>query len=103
MTNVELRSVIIGDRIRECLKEENIPQRKMAIDLGMKEATLNRYITGTREIPAVVVGNVAEYLGVSADYLLRGTSPEEGSAEAWRVRAIRSEAALGRIKETLGE
>lgn len=97
----ELNNEKIAERICACLEQEGMSQRTLTIQIGVKEATFNRYLKGSREIPAVVLGTIADYFDVSVEYLLWGDNPKRGSDEDWKARAVRSEKALKRIKKTL--
>ena len=60
-------------RIKELRKEKNITQLKMALDLNTTQNTISRYETGEREPGLSELVEIADYLGVSIDYLLRQT------------------------------
>lgn len=56
-------------------KEHGITQKQAAQDLGISQALLSHYEKGIRECGLEFVVKVADYYGVSCDYLL-GRSPE---------------------------
>jgi transcriptional regulator with XRE-family HTH domain len=56
-------------------KEKNISQRQAAADLGISQALLSHYEKGLRECGLSFLVKIADYYGVSCDYLL-GRSPE---------------------------
>ncbi len=60
-------------RIKELRKEKKITQLKMALDLNTTQNTISRYETGEREPGLSELVEIADYLGVSVDYLLRLT------------------------------
>ena len=60
-------------RIKELRKQKGISQVKMAIDLNTNQNTISRYETGEREPSIAELIRIAEYLGVSLDYLVGRT------------------------------
>ena len=56
-------------------KEKGVTQKQAAEDLGVSQALLSHYEKGIRECGLEFVVRVADYYGVSCDYLL-GRSPE---------------------------
>lgn len=56
-------------------KEKGISQKQVASDLGISQALLSHYEKGIRECGLDFVVKVADYYGVSCDYLL-GKAPE---------------------------
>lgn len=60
----------LGLRISEMLKKRNIQQKELAEQIGITEAAMSRYITGTREPKPEVVANIATALHTTSDYLL---------------------------------
>ena len=51
-------------------KERGLSQKQVASDLGVSQALLSHYEKGIRECNLDFVSKVAEYYGVTADYLL---------------------------------
>ena len=51
-------------------KEKGISQKQVASDLGISQALLSHYEKGIRECGLDFVVKVADYYGVSCDYLL---------------------------------
>ncbi len=60
-------------------KERGISQKQAAADLGVSQALLSHYENGIRECGLTFVVRVADYYGVSCDYLL-GRSPTPGNS-----------------------
>ena len=60
-------------RLRELRKTRNISQLKLALDLSMNQNTISRYETGEREADYKTLIKIADYFGVSIDYLLGRT------------------------------
>ncbi|MGN0171860.1 MAG: helix-turn-helix domain-containing protein [Acutalibacteraceae bacterium] len=60
-------------------KERGISQKKAAADLGISQALLSHYEKGIRECGLDFVVRVADYYGVSCDYLLGRTADKSGT------------------------
>lgn len=60
-------------------KERGYSQKKVAEDLGVSQALLSHYEKGIRECGLEFVVRVAEYYGVSCDYLLGRTPHRTGA------------------------
>lgn len=63
----------IKTRIRELRESRKITQLKMAIDLNMNQNTISRYENGTRQADYSALISIADYFGVSIDYILLRT------------------------------
>ncbi len=60
-------------RLAALRKEKKIPQLKLANDLNMNQNTISRYETMEREADYKTLIKIADYFGVSLDYLLGRT------------------------------
>ena len=60
-------------RLKELRKENNITQLKLAMDLSISQNTISRYETGERQADYETLIAIADYFGVSLDYLLERT------------------------------
>lgn len=59
-----------GERLRNILKEKNMPQRALAKKTGITEATVSNYING-KQLPKLgIIEKIALALDVKTDYLL---------------------------------
>lgn len=61
---------MIYERIKELRKEMGLSQEKVAQELSMYVTTYRRYESGERELPMEVAVRIADYYGVSLDYLV---------------------------------
>lgn len=61
-------------RLKELRKQKGISQVKLAMDLSMSQNTISRYETGEREPGISDLIKIADYFGVSVDYLLCRTN-----------------------------
>lgn len=63
------------ERLRLLRKEQNLPQEKTAAEIGVGFSTYRRYETGERVPDADVLVRIADFYGVTLDYLV-GRSEE---------------------------
>ena len=76
-------------RIRELRKQKNKLQKEMAQDLKIPANTFNQYENGKREPDLATLSRIAEYLGVSIDYLMGASStPQPGATLDELIEAI---------------
>lgn len=52
------------------LEKKNITQRELAEKINVTEVTISRYLSGERSPRIEIVSKIAEFFGVSIDYLL---------------------------------
>lgn len=57
-------------RIRDLREDKDLSQREMAEMLNISQTTYSRYETGVLDIPSQTLIKLAEFYGVSLDYLL---------------------------------
>ena len=57
-------------RLKKLHQAQNISQLKLAMDLNMNQNSISRYETGEREADYETLIKLADYFGVSSDYLL---------------------------------
>lgn len=60
-------------RLKELRAKRRISQVKLALDLNMSQNSISRYETGEREADYDTLIALADYFGVSIDYLLGRT------------------------------
>ena len=89
-------------------KERGITQKQAAADLGISQAQLSHYEKGIRECSLAFVVQVADYYGVSCDYLLGRSAdrsgqtisvadlPETGASTSGSVRITSSSTFISR-------
>ena len=70
----------MGERIAKCLHVRYETHKELAELLGVKEATMSRYISGKQGIPYRHLLAIASHLGVSLSYLL-GEKEKEDSGD----------------------
>lgn len=64
---------LIGMRLRQLRKQKHISQLKLAMDLNLNQNSVSRYENGEREADYATLILIADYFGVSLDYLLERT------------------------------
>lgn len=60
-------------RLKELRDRRGISQLKLAMDLGLTQNSVSRYESGAREADYKTLIALADYFGVSVDYLLERT------------------------------
>lgn len=60
----------IKERMKELRKERNLRQEDIAVELGIAITTYCRYELGMRDPTLAVLCRMADYYGVTTDYLL---------------------------------
>jgi len=64
-------------RLKYLRKQRKLSQMKLAMDLNMNQNTISRYENGTHEADYATLIKLADYFGVSIDYLLERTDNPE--------------------------
>ena len=67
---------IFSDKLKECRKKIGKTQRDVAYDLGMTENGYKNYELGKREPNHEIMLKLADYYGVSLDYLFGRDDPQ---------------------------
>ena len=57
-------------RIRDLREDSDLKQKDLAAHLHISQNTYSQYETGIRSIPLETIVKIADYYGVSVDYLL---------------------------------
>jgi transcriptional regulator with XRE-family HTH domain len=66
----------IGERIKKLREERGITQAEFAKKINVKRETVNQWENGSRDLKTDYTVKVAEYFGVSCDFILRGIEYE---------------------------
>ena len=74
-------------------KEKGVTQKQAAEDLGVSQALLSHYEKGIRECGLEFVVRVADYYGVSCDYLLGRSADRSGLTPAPKAQRTACSAA----------
>lgn len=86
-----MTQLTIADRLRDLRTLKSVNQDTAAESCGISRIALARYETGQRTPRIEIVTRLADYYGVSVDYLLGGTASdqdqpqEDARAEAKRL------------------
>ena len=68
---------VLGGRLRELRKEKKLKQRELAAFLDITEVHYRRVEAGKINIPTLTLCALADYYGVTADYLLGRSDQRE--------------------------
>lgn len=71
-------------KLREILEERNIKQKDVASAIGIYTSTMSQYVTGVREPDIETLIKLADYFGVTVDYLIGHDSPPGGASQSMR-------------------
>lgn len=69
-TNLQLDPVLIGNRIKKALKAAGMQQKELAVTMGVRTATVSRWVTGKAEPSSPSLHGMAYVLNVSVEYLM---------------------------------
>lgn len=64
-------------RIKDLREDSDKTQTEVAAFLGMKQPQYYRYETGLRDIPSDILIKLADFYGVSTDYILGRTDNQK--------------------------
>lgn len=62
--------IIVAERIRELMKEENLTQVELANKIGLKQNTISAWLLNKKEPSIRSLWLVADYFNVDIDYLV---------------------------------
>lgn len=65
------------ERIRDLREDRDLTQTELAQLLSCTQACYSNYESGKRDIPTEVLSTLADFYGVSTDYLLGRTSRKQ--------------------------
>lgn len=64
-------------RVRELREDQGLTQTQIAKMLGMSQTGYSKYETGENDIPTAILIKLAQFYGVSTDYMLGVTDKKE--------------------------
>ena len=62
--------VIVAERIKELMKEENLNQVRLAEKIGVKQNTISAWLSGKKEPSITSLRKLADFFDVSVDYII---------------------------------
>jgi HTH-type transcriptional regulator, competence development regulator len=65
--------MILGQRLKACRKAKKLTQQELSVTLGINRSTYAKYETGDNEPDNETLQKLADFFGVSVDYLLGRT------------------------------
>ena len=66
-----------SERLKDTVKRSGMTQRSIADRIGITEVSFSRYVNGGRTPKVTLIASIAETLGVTVEYLVNGTMPED--------------------------
>lgn len=70
MSSMEVRNILIADRIKELLAVEKISQYALAKRTGISQSAISNWLSGKKEPSIDSLWRVADYFDVTVDYLI---------------------------------
>ena len=89
--------------LRELRKQRGLTMKELGEKIGVSESTISLYETGRRSPSYEILLKIAEYFGVSVDYLLRGNEEKTASQEADELLKDELVAFYGEVKDNLDQ
>lgn len=71
-------------RLKELIEKTNTKQRDLCNLTDVAHSTMSQYVNGQREPPINILVKLADYFGVSVDYLIGHDSPPGDASPAVR-------------------
>ena len=68
-------------RLRDLREDHDLTQKQLGESINVPQRTYSSYETGSRMIPPEVLCTLADFYGVSVDYLLRRTDIPETAGQ----------------------
>lgn len=62
--------VIVAERIKELMKEENLNQVRLAEKIGVKQNTISAWLSGKKEPCITSLWKLADFFEVTIDYIV---------------------------------
>lgn len=62
--------IIVADRIKELMREENLTQSKLAVQIGVKQNTVSAWLSKKKQPSIASLWLLADRFGVSVDFLI---------------------------------
>lgn len=90
---------MLKDRLKQLRIEKGKTQKEMAKDLGTTDVSIGRYESGTREPKTDILNALADYFGVTTDYLLGRTDERQPKKERFQGVNTISAHRIGNIEQ----
>lgn len=87
------KSVTVGDQLKKLRKSRRLTQAQVAQGVNCSTATYSRYENGTRQPSIEMLIKLAEFFGVSMDYLFGKAPPTEAALSDYEkalIKAVRT-------------
>lgn len=89
-------------RLRQLRRDKGLTQLQIATDIGISVGVYQRYDNGTRKLPSEIAAKLANYYGVSVDYLLGRTDIPNSAPPAHDRIDITDEAQMAYLIQQMG-
>lgn len=63
-------NILVAERLKELMKEQNLNQVKLAEKIGVKQNTISAWLLKKKEPCIISLWLIADYFEVSVDYLI---------------------------------
>lgn len=83
-------NVTVGLQLKKLRKSRRLTQAQVASGVNCSTATYSRYENGTRQPSIEMLTRLAEYFGVSMDYLFGKAPPTESALSEYEKELIRA-------------
>ena len=87
------------NRIREQRMAKKVSQLKMAMDLNISQAAISKYELGKSEPNLIMLSRIAEYFGVTTDYIMGRTDKKDICLSAGEQNFIETYRSLDQINQ----
>jgi len=75
-TSIVYVNDMVGNRLRDILKEEGVTAYRLCMDLGIDQGQLSRFFKGVNNISLDKLEQIADYLGYDITFVKR--KPKKG-------------------------
>lgn len=75
-----------ADRLKQLMKENGLTQQEFSEKVGISQTAACYYMLNKREPSITIAKRIADYFGVTVDYMLR--SDEELSESKWKSNLL---------------
>lgn len=74
MSSMEVRNILVADRIKELLAVEKISQYALSKRTGISQSAISNWISGKKEPSIDSLWRLADFFDITVDYLI-GRAP----------------------------
>ena len=93
--------MVLSERLVELRKKKGVSQRAAAEGIGIQNAQLSGYERGANEPSAAMLARLAEYYGVTTDYLCGLSDNPQGTSDLTATSLTAAKSLMQRAQATL--